>query len=121
MKAVMERLRTNPPQQLGGLTVHEVRDYLEQQTLAPSKRNGNWSKIQNPTSFRDVPRSDLLIFNLDPSGNRAAVRPSGTEPKLKFYLFAYEPPERSTELGSVKQLLATRLAAMETDLLQATK
>jgi phosphomannomutase len=93
----MERLRTSPPKQLGGMNVRQVRDYLQ--------------------GIDDVPRSDLMIFDLDPVGNRAAVRPSGTEPKLKFYLFAYEPPCTAGELPTVKQRLQDRLNKLEADLL----
>jgi phosphomannomutase len=119
MKAVMDRLRTNPPQQLGGLKVREVRDYLQQKVLTSG--NQHLSETSNRKLFGDVPRSDLLIFDLEPHGNRAAVRPSGTEPKLKFYLFAYEPPERSKELAAVKQVLSERLKALEIDLLRASE
>ncbi len=117
MKQVMNKLRTNPPQQIGGLKVRQVRDYLQQQILASadSEREKTAQRL-----FGDVSRSDLLIFDLDPPGNRAAVRPSGTEPKLKFYLFAYEPPERSQNLAATKQALIDRLKAIETDLLQAS-
>jgi phosphoglucomutase/phosphomannomutase len=100
MKAVMDRLRTIPSHELGGLPVRECRDYLRRQIGA-------------------VPKSDLLIFDLDPVGNRAAVRPSGTEPKLKFYLFTYEPPV-SSDLQDVKLRLSKRLSALEADLLEAT-
>lgn len=105
MKAVMERLRSNPPRELGGLPVRQVRDYL----LGDQKLLG------------EVPRSDLLIFELDPAGNRAAVRPSGTEPKLKFYLFAYEPAKNCGDLAAVKKSLTARLAAVEADLLKASQ
>jgi phosphomannomutase len=97
MNAIMRCLRTSPPKQLGGFNVRQVRDYLQ--------------------GIENVPRSDLLIFDLDPVGNRAAVRPSGTEPKLKFYLFAYEPPCPVTELAAVKQRLQDRLSQLEADLL----
>jgi phosphoglucomutase/phosphomannomutase len=99
MKAVMQRLRSDQPRTLGGMPLKNLRDYLQPQG--------------------DVPKSDLLIFNLDPAGNRAAVRPSGTEPKLKFYLFAYDPPEQSADLPATKQRLTKRLAALESDLLRA--
>jgi len=128
MKAVMQRLRTNPPRQIGGLGVAQVRDYLQQQVL--TKMEGgkqkadaihDWQVAEDRKLLGDVPRSDLLIFDLAPPGNRAAVRPSGTEPKLKFYLFAYEPPEKTKELVAVKQSLTQRLSAMESDLLQASE
>jgi phosphoglucomutase/phosphomannomutase len=99
MKAIMETLRRSPPRELAGMPVTRVHDYLNQ-----------------PPS--GVPKSDLLIFDLDPPGNRAAVRPSGTEPKIKFYLFAAEPPERSVDLAATKQKLANRLQGIEDDLLK---
>jgi phosphomannomutase len=45
-----------------------------------------------------------------------AARPSGTEPKIKFYLFAVAPPCSGAELPAVKQALTARLDALEHDL-----
>ena len=45
-----------------------------------------------------------------------AVRPSGTEPKGKFYLFAYEPPELLADLEEAKAQLAERLARLQEEL-----
>ncbi|HEY2759285.1 MAG TPA: phospho-sugar mutase [Pirellulales bacterium] len=109
MRAVMHRLRIKPPAILGGLSITRVRDYLQQRNLA--------NAIYTPLT--GVPQSDLLIFDLDPAGNRAAIRPSGTEPKLKFYLFAYDPPEQSADLASTKRRLSDRLAAVAADLQSA--
>jgi phosphoglucomutase/phosphomannomutase len=47
---------------------------------------------------------------------RVQVRPSGTEPKVKFYLFAYQPPEELANLEDAKEELRQRLAGMERDL-----
>jgi phosphomannomutase len=102
MKTVMERLRASPPSKLGGLMVQRVRDYLRPEVTK-------------------VPASDLLIFDLLPNGNRAAVRPSGTEPKLKFYLFVSESPQPAANLPGAKQRLTERLGAIEADLLAAAK
>lgn len=95
MQAIMQRLRTAPPKTIGSLAVERVRDYLHR-----------------PTG----PTSDLLVFDLA-GGNRAAVRPSGTEPKIKFYLFTYAPPAESQDVAAAKKLLGTRLAAMQADFL----
>jgi phosphomannomutase len=48
-----------------------------------------------------------------PSGNAIAVRPSGTEPKVKFYLFGYEPVSQG--LAAAKTAVLDRLAAMKVD------
>ena len=57
-----------------------------------------------------------MILDLANDGNYVACRPSGTEPKIKFYLFAYTPPEQLANLGTAKQELESRLDAMEADL-----
>lgn len=67
MQAMMERLRADPPKSLAGAPVVETRDYLQRSDGGPS--------------------SDVLIFKTAEPGLYAAVRPSGTEPKIKFYLF----------------------------------
>ncbi len=45
-----------------------------------------------------------------------AVRPSGTEPKVKFYMFAYLPPEESQDVAASRAVLAHRLEGFEKDL-----
>ena len=96
MQAIMRRLRSEPPRTIGGLNVIRVRDY---------------------SACADRPRADLLVFDLD-GGNRAAVRPSGTEPKIKFYLFTYDRPEHSQDLAAAKTRLNDRLAKLEADFLR---
>jgi phosphoglucomutase/phosphomannomutase len=55
----------------------------------------------------------LLIFDLEPPGNAVAMRPSGTEPKLKCYLFAYRPPEESGDLKQAEAESERQLREME--------
>ncbi len=74
IKTMMERLRCNPPEKLGGLKVLAVRDYL---TSLCKKGNGAEEKIL-------LPKSDVLYYELQDNG-WCCVRPSGTEPKIKFY------------------------------------
>ena len=40
----------------------------------------------------------MVILDLAETGNYVAVRPSGTEPKVKFYMFAYTPAEQLADL-----------------------
>ena len=49
-------------------------------------------------------------------GNYLAIRPSGTEPKVKFYLFAYHPAEDGIDLAAIKAKLCDRMDALEHDL-----
>ncbi|MDE5762626.1 MAG: phospho-sugar mutase, partial [Bacteroidales bacterium] len=64
IKAMMEGFRATPPQCIGGEKVVEVRDY----------KNG----------YGNLPGSDVLQFFTE-AGSKITVRPSGTEPKIKFY------------------------------------
>jgi len=106
MKALMARLHTSPPEQIAGMKIVKARDYLSGTITEPG---GNPKPLDGPTG-------DMVIFDLDPPGNYVAVRPSGTEPKVKFYMFAHDPPEKITDLAATKQTLADRMAAMQKDL-----
>ena len=75
IKSTMDRIRKNPPKQLAGLEVLEVRDYKEHKILL-----NNGTVIQT-----DLPTSDVLYYNLS-DNEWCCVRPSGTEPKIKFYM-----------------------------------
>ncbi len=104
--ALMQRLRSDPPVRLAGMGVARVRDYLEQTVTAAGK-----SAEPLPG-----PRGDLVILDLACDGNYVAIRPSGTEPKVKFYMFAYAPAAESTDLEAANEALAVRIADMRGDL-----
>ena len=106
MRDLMAGLRTNPPTSLGGIKVVKVRDYLNLVELAPGG---------TPKPF-DGPKGDMVILDLAAEGNYAAVRPSGTEPKVKFYLFGYEPAEQLHNLETTRAELNERLKSIAADL-----
>lgn len=103
---LMESFRSQPPRSLAGFKVRETRDYLN---LTARLAN------RPPKSF-DGPRGDMVVFQLSAEGNYVAVRPSGTEPKVKFYLFAYEPPELLADLAATKAELTRRLEEFQREL-----
>jgi phosphoglucomutase/phosphomannomutase len=105
MNALMAGLRKEPPAMIGGLKVTQVRDYLTQTIILP---DGTRRPLAGP-------KGDLVMLDLAPEGNYAAVRPSGTEPKVKFYMFAREAASPNADLEAAKQSLVDRLAAMEKD------
>jgi phosphomannomutase len=80
LRAIMQRLRENPPWTIGGEAVVSVRDFLQQVTIVS---DGSKRPL-------DLPKSDVLAFALA-SGSRVIARPSGTEPKAKFYFDVREP------------------------------
>jgi phosphoglucomutase len=75
IKAMMARFRATPPTEIGGEQVVEVRDYktLEAKDMLSGK-----------TTPIDLPKSDVLQFFTE-NGSKISIRPSGTEPKIKFY------------------------------------
>jgi len=74
IKEMMGNFRSNTPEMLGGIRVVEVRDYLLSTT---QDSNGNTANLL-------LPKSDVLQFVLE-DGSIITARPSGTEPKIKFY------------------------------------
>lgn len=106
MKEVMTQFRTGPPSEVAGIKVAQRRDYLENVT---TKSAGATEPLVGPTG-------DLVILDLADDGNYIACRPSGTEPKIKFYMFAYTAPEMLHDLEVTKKDLDERLKVMEADL-----
>ena len=106
MKTLMAEFRSAPPGELGGLKLARVRDYLYGTVTIPGGQ---------PAAL-DGPRGDMVILDLQVVGNYVAVRPSGTEPKVKFYMFAYDPPAAAAELPAIKAAQAARIKAFGADL-----
>ncbi len=76
IKQMMTNFRNNPPQELGGSKIVLWKDY---QTLEQTSATGEKSKLDMPTTS-----NVLQWFSED--GTKVSVRPSGTEPKIKFYI-----------------------------------
>jgi phosphoglucomutase/phosphomannomutase len=108
IKTLMAAFRERPPRQIGGMTLTEVSDY-EQHELRPLSRPGSASSLPQPSG-------DLLIFHADRPGCRFAARPSGTEPKIKFYLFARSDVDGPDSLPAAKDQTRRLLDGMEADL-----
>ncbi len=106
MAALMATFRNDPPAKLAGMNVTRVRDYL-----GLTERQGG-----GPPRPFDGPHGDMVMLELEAAGTYVAVRPSGTEPKVKYYMFTYEPPETIANLDDAKQLCADRLASLGRDL-----
>lgn len=99
IKNMMLQFRTNPPKNLLGSRITEIRDYK----LGISKdMNFGVETVIN------LPKSDVLQFFTEDS-IKVSVRPSGTEPKIKFYFSMNEPLEKLGELHGVEQELNENL------------
>jgi phosphomannomutase len=106
MQLLMQKLRSSPPKSLAGSPVKQVRDYLN---LTTTPLGGS------PQSL-DAPRGDMVILDLIEEGHYIAIRPSGTEPKVKFYLFTFVAPEQLHLLDEARREMDDRLNAVEADL-----
>ncbi len=76
IKAMMEKFRSNPPKEIAGSKVVIAKDY---KTLEQTDANGVVTKLHMPET------SNVLQWFCE-DGTKVSVRPSGTEPKIKFYL-----------------------------------
>ncbi len=74
---MMKNFRENPPKEIAGSPVEEIKDFKEQTCFVVSK---NEKKVMD-----DIPKSNVLIYYTQ-DGTKVCVRPSGTEPKIKFYV-----------------------------------
>ena len=101
IKTMMEKMRKNPPKKLGEYDVLEVRDY-EEHTIV---------KADGTKGETDLPTSNVLYYDLN-DNSWCCARPSGTEPKIKFYMGVKGTSlEQSKEL--VEKLQATMLGLVE--------
>jgi phosphoglucomutase/phosphomannomutase len=106
MQQLMERFRSDPPEQLAGLAVAAVLDY----------KHGTRTPRGGSAEPMECPRDNLVILELEVEGTYIAVRPSGTEPKVKFYMFTYTPAELLADLEMARVELDQRLDGMAADL-----
>lgn len=97
IKAMMDNFRANPPREIAGSPVVKVKDF---KTLKETDGNGNSTDLQMPE-----PSNVLQWFTAD--GTKVSVRPSGTEPKIKFYI------EVGGEMGCPKCFDNAKAAANE--------
>ena len=104
IKALMAKFRTTPPTVIGGEKVVEIRDYKASE--AKDLASGKVTAI-------NLPKSDVLQFFTE-SGSKITVRPSGTEPKIKFY-FSMKG-DANGNLDQAMKLLDEKLAKAAAEL-----
>jgi len=100
MKTFMADLRIAPPKDVGGLKLTKLLDY----------QNGT-TRLADGSTKKDIdlPSSDVVQFVLE-DGSTVTVRPSGTEPKIKFY--ASCRAEKGLELGAAQSQVAAKVKAI---------
>lgn len=103
---MMERFRSNPPATLNGVQVAQLLDYELQK--GKNLLTGEEWEIE-------LPKSNVLQFILE-DGSKISARPSGTEPKIKFYFSVQAPLENKAAYENVKAELKGRIESIIKDL-----
>lgn len=98
IKETIENWRANPFDEIAGEKVIRVEDYATQTAL---------NTLTNEQEKLDIPTSNVLIYYTD-QGSKIAVRPSGTEPKIKFYISV----STTADTESPKKLLNQKIDAI---------
>jgi len=106
IQKMLKSLRATPPTTLGGSKVTMVKDYLTSESK--NMMDGTVEKI-------DLPSSNVLQFFTE-NGSIISARPSGTEPKVKFYCSVNTELENKANYEKVKVILNNRLDAILKDL-----
>ena len=100
---IMRKFRNSPPEKIGGSRVICIKDFKK--SLAQDCLNGSETAI-------NLPKSDVLQFFTE-NRSKITVRPSGTEPKIKFYISVYAPL-LSGEYAGTSALLEDRIKIVKT-------
>lgn len=101
MDSLMASLRSEPPKQLAGIDVVEVVDIQRDLVILP-----DGTTRPGP----GLPASNVLQFELA-DGSRVSARPSGTEPKIKFYASCHSDP--GDDLAAMEADVAAKIGALE--------
>jgi len=109
IQSMMSRLRTTPPQTLGGVALAELHDV---------KAGTCKSMITGETTTLPYPSSDVLQFILT-DGSKISARPSGTEPKIKFYFSLRKEISSIDEVVEAQAELMQKIERIKNEMLNA--
>ncbi|MBN2349799.1 MAG: phospho-sugar mutase [Bacteroidales bacterium] len=107
IQKMMENFRNNPPESINHSKVTQILDYLSQTALDP--KSGKTEKIS-------LPKSNVLQF-ITEDGSKISIRPSGTEPKIKFYFSVKDTLKNKSEYEKTDKLLDKKIDAIIKDLI----
>ena len=102
----MEGLRTNPPASIAGSDVIEVLDYA--QCVSTNLKTGEKTAI-------DLPSSNVIQL-ITEAGDKVTARPSGTEPKIKFYFSVNTTLANKSEFKQKEAELLERIATIQKEM-----
>ena len=107
IKQMMNDFRENPPKELGGSKICLWKDY---KTLEAKKADGSIDKL-------DMPDTSNVLQWVCEDGTKVSVRPSGTEPKIKFYTEVKDPSFKdASDYEACTKKAEAKIEALKKDL-----
>lgn len=106
IQQMMKDFRSNPPKDLGGSVIEITKDY---QSLELTKADGSKEKI-------DMPETSNVLQWFCTDGTKVSVRPSGTEPKIKFYLEVKDVMNTAAEYKLCEERAEKKIEAIKKSL-----
>ncbi len=106
IKQMMEDFRHKTPKSIAGETLVEMRDYQNSEIT---------NLVSGDKQMMDIPQSNVVQFFTD-KGTKITARPSGTEPKIKFYISVHDHLASKAEYQEVRKRLENRLTSIKTGL-----
>ncbi|WP_278570221.1 phospho-sugar mutase [Prevotella melaninogenica] len=106
IQQMMKNFRSNPPKELGGSVIDVYKDF---QSLEITKADGSKEKM-------DMPDTSNVLQWFCTDGTKVSVRPSGTEPKIKFYLEIKDTMNSASDFPACEQRAAVKIEAIKKSL-----
>ena len=106
ISTLMSNARLSSPKMLGGQKIVRMEDFQSSQSL---------DILSQHSSPIDLPKSNVLIFYTE-DGSMVAMRPSGTEPKIKYYISVNCPLPDASDYGAIKTVLLNKIDLIALDL-----
>ena len=106
IQQMMKNFRSNPPKELGGSVIDVYKDFL---SLEITKADGSKEKM-------DMPDTSNVLQWFCTDGTKVSVRPSGTEPKIKFYLEIKDTMNSASDFPACEQRAAVKIEAIKKSL-----
>ena len=106
IQQMMKNFRSNPPKELGGSVIDVYKDFL---SLEITKADGSKEKM-------DMPDTSNVLQWFCTDGTKVSVRPSGTEPKIKFYLEIKDTMNSASDFPACEQRACEKIEAIKKSL-----
>lgn len=106
IQQMMKNFRSNPPKELGGSVIDVYKDF---QSLEITKGDGSKEKM-------DMPDTSNVLQWFCTDGTKVSVRPSGTEPKIKFYLEIKDTMNSASDFPACEQRVGEKIEAIKKSL-----